>query len=318
MSNSDVLLVAPLPHAPTMALLNERFRIHRLWDAKDKDALIASIKDTCVAAATSGLASMSGELIRALPRLKMISVFGVGYDGVDIGAAKSAGIHVTNTPDVLNECVADTAWALILATMRGTAFNDRFVRAGNWLTGKAPLTNRVWGETIGIVGLGRIGKAIARRAQGFGMTVAYHGRSQQKDMPFEYFPKLVDLARAARVLVVVTPGGKETENMIDAQVLNALGTKGYLINVSRGSTVDESALIKALEDQRIAGAGLDVFADEPRVPDKLLALDNVVLQPHVGSATHHTRAAMGKLMVDNLEAFFANKPLLTEVAETRD
>ncbi len=317
MSTPDVLLVAPLPHAPTMALLNEKFTIHRLWDTQDKAALIDMIKDSCSAAATSGLASMNGNVIRALPKLKMISVFGVGYEGVDMGAAKSAGIHVTNTPDVLNECVADTAWALILATMRGTAFNDRFVRAGNWLKGKAPLTDRVWGETIGIIGLGRIGKAIARRAQGFGMKVAYHGRSKQKDVAFEYFPRLVDLAREARVLVVVTPGGKETENIIDAEVLDALGTKGYLINVSRGSTIDESVLIRALEERRLAGAGLDVFADEPRVPDRLLTLDNVVLQPHVGSATHHTRAAMGKLVIDNLEAFFAQKPLLTEVPETR-
>jgi lactate dehydrogenase-like 2-hydroxyacid dehydrogenase len=317
MSTPEVLLVSPLPHAPTMALLSQRFTVHRLWDAENKGALLNSVKDTCTAIATSGLADLKGDIIRSLPNLKMICVYGVGYDGVDIGAAQIAGVHVTNTPDVLNECVADTALALILATMRGTAFNDRFVRSGSWLTSKAPLTNRVWGETIGIVGLGRIGKAIARRAQGFGMQVAYHGRSEQRGVDFEYFPNLIDLARAARVLVVATPGGKETKNMINTEVLEALGAKGYLINVSRGSTVDEFALIKALEESRIAGAGLDVFASEPHVPEQLLALDNVVLQPHVGSATHHTRAAMGKLMLDNLEAFFAKKPLLTEVPETR-
>jgi lactate dehydrogenase-like 2-hydroxyacid dehydrogenase len=317
MSKPDVILMAPIPHAPTMALLAEQFTIYRYWDAQDKPALIASIKDTCTAAATSGFAGMKGDVIRALPKLKFISVFGVGYDGVDLGAAKECGVRVSNTPDVLNECVADTAWALILSTVRGTAFNDRFVRAGNWLKGTAPLTNRVWGETIGIIGLGRIGKAIAKRAEGFGMTIAYHGRTKQKDVAYAYYPNLVDMASAARVLVVITPGGKETDKIVNAEVLAALGTKGYLINVSRGSTVDQAALIKALTERTIAGAGLDVFVEEPKVPTELLALDNVVLQPHVGSATHQTRAAMGQLTIDNLTAWFTGKPLLTEVPETR-
>lgn len=316
MSKPDLLLVAPI-YPPSMAVLDATYTVHRYWEAADKPALLARLAPTCVAAATSGGAGIKSEVVRALPGLRIVACFGVGYDGVDIEACKAAGVKVTNTPDVLNECVADTSMMLLLATVRRTVFNDRFVREGKWLKAGAPLTDKVWGETLGIVGLGRIGKAIARRAEGFGMKIVYHGRSRQADVPYEYFANLAEMARAVKVLLVITPGGKATEKIVSQEVLAALGKKGYLINVSRGSTVDEAALLRALEQGDIAGAGLDVFVDEPRVPEGFFKLDNVVLQPHVGSGTHPTRTAMGQLVIDNLAAWFAGKPLPTEVPETR-
>ena len=316
MSKPLLLLIAPI-HGPTMKQLDADFTVHRYWEATDKAALLASLAPECVAAATSGHAGIKTEIIRGLPKLRMVSCFGVGYDGVDVTACKAAGIKVTNTPEVLNECVADTAWMLILTTVRRAVFNDKFVRSGQWLKGPAPLTDKVWGETLGIVGLGRIGKAIAKRAEGFGMKVIYHGRNRQPGVAHDYYADLAEMAKVAKILLVMTPGGRETENMVNAKVLDALGKDGYLINVSRGSTVDEAALITALQKGAIAGAGLDVFVDEPRVAQALLGLDNVVLQPHVGSGTVATRAAMGQLLIDNLLAHFAGRPLLTEVPETR-
>ena len=316
MSKPDLLLISAI-YPPAMAQLDATYTVHRYWESTDKAALLARLAPTCEAAATSGGVGITADIARALPRLGMLSCFGVGYDGVDIAACKAAGIKVSNTPDVLNECVADTAWMLILATVRRTVFNDKFVRSGQWLKGNAPLTDKVWGETLGIVGLGRIGKAIARRAEGFGMKVVYHGRRRQPDVSLDYYADLAEMANVARVLLVITPGGKGTENIVNARVLEALGKKGYLINVSRGTTVDDAALIKALAAGDIAGAGLDVFVDEPRVPEAYLKFDNVVLQPHVGSGTVATRTAMGQLVVDNLAAWFAKKPLLTEVPETR-
>ena len=316
MSKPDLLLISAI-YPPAMAQLDATYTVHRYWESTDKAALLARLAPTCEAAATSGGVGITADIARALPRLGMLSCFGVGYDGVDIAACIAAGIKVSNTPDVLNECVADTAWMLILATVRRTVFNDKFVRSGQWLKGNAPLTDKVWGETLGIVGLGRIGKAIARRAEGFGMKVVYHGRRRQPDVSLDYYADLAEMANVARVLLVITPGGKGTENIVNARVLEALGKKGYLINVSRGTTVDDAALIKALAAGDIAGAGLDVFVDEPRVPEGYLKFDNVVLQPHVGSGTVATRTAMGQLVVDNLAAWFAKKPLLTEVPETR-
>ena len=316
MSKSDLLVMAPI-FPPTIAQLEGIYNVHRYWESKDKPGLLASLKDKCQAVASSGSSGITAAEIAALPRLKIISCFGVGYDGVDVAAAKAAGVKVTNTPDVLNECVADTSMMLVLATVRRAVFNDRFVRAGKWLKGNAPLTDKVWGETLGIVGLGRIGKAIAKRAEGFGMKVVYHGRTKQAGVPYEYYADVKEMAKAVRVLLLILPGGKATANMINADVLAALGKKGYLINVSRGSNVDEAALLEALQNGTIAGAGLDVFADEPRMDEEFFKLDNVVLQPHVGSGTVFTRTAMGQCCVDNLAAWFAGKPLLTEVPETR-
>ncbi|WP_151445974.1 2-hydroxyacid dehydrogenase [Lacisediminimonas profundi] len=308
----EIALISPI-HATGMVELNEQYIVHRVWEAPDPKAFLASIADRIEVAVTSGLRGAKAWEMDALPRLKLLASFGVGYDGIDIAAAKQRGIIVTNTPDVLNECVADTTWTLILSTVRRTVFNDRYVRAGRWLSGPAPLSDKVWGENIGIVGLGRIGRAIARRATGFGMQIGYHGRSEQKDVPYRYFADAAELARWAKILVVACPGGKGTEKIIDERVLQALGSDSYLINISRGSTIDEPALIRALQAGTIAGAGLDVFVDEPRVPEALCQLDNVVLQPHVGSGTHATRAAMAKLVTDNVAAWFAGRPLLSPV-----
>jgi hydroxypyruvate reductase len=308
----DLLLVCPLFPA-TMAQLDAACTVHRYYEVADKDAFIAGLVDRVQAAATAGHVGMSVALMNQLPKLKIISCFGVGVDGIDVAAARKLGIAVTNTPDVLTECVADNAWALILSTMRRTVFNDKFVRAGNWLKGDAPLAHKVSGNRIGIIGLGRIGKAIARRAEAFGMKIGYHSRRRQPEVAYDYYNNVLDLARVAKILVLACPGGKETERIASREVIEALGRDGYLINVSRGSTVDEPALVDALVGGRLGGAGLDVFAAEPRVPEALLKLDNVVLQPHVSSGTVATRTAMGQLVVDNLAAWFARKPLLTQI-----
>jgi hydroxypyruvate reductase len=308
----DLLLICPLFPA-TMTQLDAAYTVHRYYQAADKDAFVAGLADRVTAAATAGHEGMSVALMNKFPKLKIIACFGVGVDGIDVPAARKLGIAVTNTPDVLTECVADNALALLLATMRRTVFNDKFVRTGNWLKGNAPLAEKVSGSRLGIIGLGRIGKAIAKRAEAFGMKVAYHSRNRQPDVAYDYYAKPVDLASHVKILVVACPGGKETERIVSREVIDALGKDGYLINVSRGSTVDEPAMVDALVNCRLAGAGLDVFVAEPKVPDALLKLDNVVLQPHVSSATHWTRAAMGQLVVGNLAAFFAGKPLLTQV-----
>jgi lactate dehydrogenase-like 2-hydroxyacid dehydrogenase len=315
MSKPNVLLIGAI-YGPTIAQLDAAYTVHRYWEAADKPALLGQLAGDCEAVATSGGHGITAEVIKALPKLKIISSFGVGYDSTDVAAAKAHGAHVTNTPDVLTDCVSDTTWALILSTVRRTVAYDKFVREGKWLKGNAPLTDKVWGEKLGIIGLGRIGKAIAKRAEGFGMQIAYHGRNKQAGVAYDYYPTALELARNVKVLVVVTPGGKETDKIVSAEVIEALGPKGYLINISRGSTVDEQALVKALVEGKLGGAGLDVFVEEPKVPEELLKLDNVVLQPHVGSGTFHTRMAMGQLVVDNLAAYFAGKPLLTEVPET--
>jgi lactate dehydrogenase-like 2-hydroxyacid dehydrogenase len=277
----------------------------------ERMAFIKAHPDTRFVAASGGW--VPAEVFQALPKLEVVSCFGVGYDGVDIAAAKAAKVPVTNTPDVLNDCVADTTMGLVLGAMRKLPQADRFVRDGSWLKGSQALTTSVHHKKMGIAGLGRIGKTIAKRAQGFDMEIAYYGRSKQADVPFKYFADIADMAAWCDVLVVITPGGAATRNMIDAHVLKALGPKGYLVNISRGSVVDEPALIEALKTGAIAGAGLDVFADEPRVPEALLALDNVALAPHVGSATNETRDAMGNLVVDNLIAVKNGKKPLTPV-----
>lgn len=308
----DLLLICPLFPA-TMVQLDAAYTVHRYYQAADQNAFIAGLAQRVTAAATAGHEGMSVALMNKFPHLKIISCFGVGVDGIDVPAARNLGIAVTNTPDVLTECVADNALALVLATMRRTVFNDKFVRAGHWLKGSAPLAEKVSGSRVGIIGLGRIGKAIAKRAEAFGMKVAYHSRNRQTGVSYDYYDKPMQLARDVKILVVACPGGKETERIVSREVIEALGKDGFLINVSRGSTVDEPALVDALLNGRLAGAGLDVFAAEPKVPEALFKLDNVVLQPHVSSGTHWTRAAMGQLVVDNLGAFFAGKPLLTPV-----
>jgi len=261
----------------------------------------------------SGGPGVNAAMMDALPKLKLISHFGVGYDSVDVGAAKKRGIRVTNTPDVPNDCVADTAMALVMNVMRKFPQSEGYLRSGHWaVRGGYPLTTSLGGKTMGIVGLGRIGEAIAKRAMASGMKIAYHNRNK-KDVAYPYHPDPASLAKASDVLMIVTPGGAETKNLVNAKVLDALGPEGYLVNIARGSVVDQPVLLKYLQEGRIAGAGLDVFAEEPKVPAEFYSLDNAVLFPHVGSATHETRFAMGMLQVDNLRALYAGKPLLTPV-----
>ena len=249
-----------------------------------------------------------------LPALRAIVNYGVGYDATDIDEARRRGIAVSNTPDVLNDCVADVAVGLVIDVMRGLSAADRFVRRGDWAAGnKYPLTRRVTGARVGILGLGRIGTAIARRLEGFDAVISYHSRNRRDDVAYAYADSPRSLADGCQVLVVVTPGGPATEGLVDADVLEALGPEGFLVNVSRGSVVDEHALVGALEQGRIAGAGLDVFADEPRVPEALLGRDDVVLLPHIASGSVETRAAMADLVVANIDSWLNSGTLVTPV-----
>lgn len=251
-------------------------------------------------------------MIAELPGLEIISVFGVGYDGVPLPACQARGIRVTNTPDVLTDDVADIAVALVLMTSRRLGEAERHVRGGQWPLGAFPLAHALRGKTAGILGLGRIGKAIARRLEAFGMKIAYHGRRPQP-VTFSFCPSLGELAQVSDFLIVACPGGPGTRHLIDAEVLADLGPKGTLINIARGSVVNEQALTGALESGGIRSAGLDVFENEPQVPERLLACPQVVVLPHLGSATHETRRAMAQLVIDNLAAHFAGQPLLTPV-----
>jgi hydroxypyruvate reductase len=307
----DVLTAARL-WPPMMEALGRAFRVHDRTHQSDP-AAFAAVAPRIRAIAASGESKVPRELIAQLPMLEIVSVFGVGYDGIDVAAARERGIAVTHTPNVLNDEVADLAMALVLAVSRRLIEADRYVRSGAWANGPMPLARKVSGARMGIVGLGRIGMAIARRAEAFGMSIAYTSRNAKGDAPYPYFASAEALAREVDFIVVITPGGAGTRKLIDAKVLAALGKKGYLVNVARGSVVDEQALVQALRDGTIAGAGLDVFENEPSVPSELLALDNVVLTPHIGSATWQTRQAMADLAFGNLEAHFAKRPLLSPV-----
>ena len=312
MKDIEILSVGPIYPASLQAMQRD-FTVHVLWRAKDKTALLAQVGDRIRGIQTFGVFGADAKLMDALPKLEIIANVGVGVDGIDLNAAKQRSLIVTNTPDVLNECVADLAMGLTVATLRRISLGDRYVRAGNWLKGAMPFGHKVGGRTMGILGYGRIGKAIAKRAEAFGMRIVYHGRKPQADVAHRYYAKLADMARDCDVLMVICPGGAATRHIVNAEVLEALGPEGTLINVARGSVVDEAALVKALAEGKLGAAGLDVFENEPRVPETLLAMDQVVLQPHVGSSTHETRKAMGDLAVDNLRAHFAGKPVLTPV-----
>ncbi len=313
MKNVEILSVGPF-YPPSYESMERDFSVHKLWQAKDRNALIAEVSGRVRGIQTTGGHGADAKLIGALPKLEIIACFGVGVDAVDLDAAKRRGVIVTNTPDVLNECVADLAMGLTAATLRRISLGDRYVRAGSWLKAPLPLAQKVGGRTMGILGYGRIGKAIAKRAEALGMRIVYHGRHQQAGVAHNYYASLTEMARDCDVLMVICPGGAATHRIVNAEVLKALGPEGTLINVARGSVVDEQALVKALTDGTLGAAGLDVFEAEPKVPEALFAMDNVVLQPHVGSATHDTRKAMGDLTVDNLRAHFSGKPVLTPVA----
>ena len=308
----DVLIVGPM-YKPALDALDREFTTHKLWLAPDRKALLASCADRVRGIATTGFDGADAALIDALPKLEIISCFGVGYDAVDVEAAKRRRIIVTNTPGVLNDAVADLTIGLIIAAARRIPQGDRYVREGKWLREPQPLAQHVSGKRLGIIGLGRIGLDIARRALAFDMKIAYHSRRRVPDSPFAYYAQLVDLARNSDFLVAIVPGGDETRHLVGEEVMRALGPKGILVNVARGSVVDEKALIRCLQDGTLGAAALDVFEEEPKVPDALLSIDNVVLTPHVGSATPEARGAMGQLTVDNLVAHFAGKPPLTPV-----
>lgn len=313
MSRPDILLVSAMMPAPLQAL-QQRFAVHDLRSADDPEALLAQVGDRVRAVA--GFGGVSADLMSRLPALEIIANIGVGYDGVDVAAAAARDIVVTNTPDVLTDEVADLTLGLLIATVRRIPQADRFLRQGEWLNGPFPLSPSLRGKTVGILGLGRIGEAIAVRCAAFGLNVEWHSRRNRPEIAWRWRDSAVALAEACDILVVVAPGGDSTRDLVNAEVLKALGPQGVLVNVARGTVVDEPALIAALQDGTIAAAGLDVFADEPRVPAALIAMDNVVLLPHVGSASVDTRNAMSQLVVDNLTDWFDGKGPLTPVPET--
>jgi lactate dehydrogenase-like 2-hydroxyacid dehydrogenase len=313
MKDVDILITAPLP-AFLRKPLEADYRCHDYAAASDRQALLRNVAPRIRGLVQGGGTVTPTALLDALPALEIISVFGVGYDGVPTAYCRGRDIKVTNTPDVLTDDVADVAVALVLMTSRDFIGANRFVREGHWTHRSPALTSKLAGRTVGIVGLGRIGKAIAKRVEAMGMNVAYTGRKPQ-DVPYRYVPDLATLASDVDFLVIACPGGEATRRLIDARILSALGTKGTLVNIARGSIVDETALVDALANGTIRGAGLDVFENEPHVPQALLAMDNVVLLPHVGSATRETRQAMGDLCKANLDAWFGEHRTLTLVPE---
>lgn len=313
MAKPDLLQVCSFAE-PVESALAEDFTLHRYFEADDREAFLARLAPTTRFIATGGHHGASREMIAALPNLEIISSFGVGYDAVDVTAAKEHGVSVTNTPDVLNDCVAETTLALMLALCHRVPQSDAYVRAGRWESeGNFGLTDELTGTRAGILGLGRIGKTIAKLCQAFNMEVVYHGRHEQEHQPYPYYADLAEMARAVDWLVVIAPGTEETKGIVSRKVMEALGPRAKLVNMGRGSLVDEDAMIELLESGALGGAALDVFAKEPHVPERLRALENVVLLPHQGSATHKTRAAMGMMVVKNLKAHLRGAPLISPV-----
>lgn len=290
--------------------LAERYTVHKLHEAPDRAALLAEVGPRIRAIAGG---NVDPGLIAALPKLEIIANFGVGYDSIDTAAARAANVRVTNTPNVLNDAVAELTIGLMVALARRIPQADQFVRQGKWPHAGFGLFSELTGKTVGILGLGRIGKEIATRAQAMKMRVVYYGRKRQPTEPHIFYDNLVDMARDCDWLVIIAPGGKGTERIVSREVLTALGPKGRLVNVARGTLVDEDAMLELLQSGGLGGAALDVFVNEPAVPEAFFALDNVVLSPHQGSATTQTRDAMGALVIANLDAHFAGEPLLSAV-----
>ncbi|EME19704.1 D-Lactate dehydrogenase-related dehydrogenase [Rhodococcus triatomae BKS 15-14] len=313
----SVLQVGPLK--PSLEeTLADRYGADRLPDGEARAHWLAENADIVTAVVTSGRTGVDATLMDALPNLGAVVHFGVGYDSTDVDRAGELGVGVSNTPDVLTDCVADTAVGLLLDTMRGFSAADRYVRAGRWpALGNVPLTRKVSGSRVGIVGLGRIGSAIADRLVAFGCQIAYHNRREITGSPYRYAASPRDLATSVDVLIVAAAGGAGTRHLVDRDVLEALGPDGFLINVARGSVVDEAALVELLRSGGLAGAGLDVFADEPHVPAELIDLDTVVLLPHLASGTVETRAAMEALTLRNLDEFLRTGGLVTPVPTSR-
>ncbi len=304
----ELLLLRDYPEA-MMRALEADYIVHRYFAAENKEIMIAATAERVRGIVTGSQIATPRSLIERFPKLEIIACFGVGVDPIDVGYAHERGIVVTNTPDVLVADVADMGVTLLLAASRQIVKGDRFVREGRWLGGIMNFTHRVNGKRVGIVGCGRIGGTVARRLEAFDMKIAYHGPSNKLHPRYRYYPDLVAMARDVDFLVLTCPGGPATRHIVNERVLNALGADGILVNIARGSVVDEAALVAALREGRIRGAGLDVYADEPRAPTALLDLDNVVLSPHQSSATHETRAAMGECTLANLRAHFSGQPV---------
>ncbi|KAK8641816.1 hypothetical protein V6N13_011189 [Hibiscus sabdariffa] len=312
MESIGVLMACPM-NSYLEQQLEKRFKLYRFWTVPDKSSFLASHKDSIQAVVGNAGAGADAELIEALPKLEIVASFSVGLDKIDLAKCKEKGIRVTNTPDVLTEDVADLAIGLMLAVLRKLCESDRYVRSGKWKRGDYVLTTKFTGKKVGIIGLGRIGMAIAKRAEAFSCPISYYSRTEKPEIKYKYYPSVVELAAHCDILVVACPLTKETHHIINREVIDAMGPKGVLINIGRGPHVDEPELVSALVERRLGGAGLDVFENEPYVPEELFGLDNVVLLPHVGSGTVETRQAMADLVIGNLEAHFQKKPLLTPV-----
>ncbi len=307
------LLQVPTRPPPLIDRHSNNYRIHDCVDGKGADELLAKVGSNIRGILAGGTQGPDANLIGSLPNLEIIVSHSVGFDATDVVAAQSRGVIVTHTPEVLTGDVADLAMTLILMVTRRVGESERFLRRGEWLKRRMDFGVTVKGRTLGILGLGRIGKAVARRAEAFGLNVAFHDIQPLGDLPYRHYPTLLDLAEASDILLVACEGGPANRGLVNRAVLEALGPKGYLVNTARGPIVDQDALIAALQTGLIAGAGLDVFDGEPSVPDALLDMENVVLTPHIASSTHETRRAMADLVVANLDAHFSGKAVLTPV-----
>lgn len=314
----DMLLIGSATPRMMEAFAGD-FEIHELDKIDDLASFLTANGSKIEAIATNGHAGVSKQIMDGTPNLKVVSCYGVGYDAIDVQAAKAKGAIVTHTPNVLNNDVANTAIMLMLAVSRRLLRDDQWVRSGNWKAkGNAPLTTSIEGKRVGIVGLGRIGETIARKLEAFSCDIVYHTRNQKPESQYLYYADLVEMAKDVDYLVVITPGGASTNKLVNRDVMNALGSEGTLINVARGTVVDEAEMVKALQEGRLGNAGLDVFEAEPQVPDALFKMENVVLTPHVASATVETRQAMGDLTVENLARFFKEGKVTSPVPECAD
>ena len=309
--DKNLLIMTEMPQY-FVSLADKNFNTFKLWTKENEDQYLSEIKTEVDAIAVMGGYKITPELMKGMPNLKIIACYGVGYDAIDINCAKSLGIKVTNTPEVLNDEVADTAIALMLCVYKKIVAADNFARNNSWAKGEFPLTKKFTGTKLGIVGMGRIGKAIAKRAEAFDCEISYHSRNK-KDVKYKYYSDLNALAKDVDTLCVITPGGKETEKLINKEILSSLGKNGVLVNVARGSVIDQDELIHFLENNLILAAGLDVYINEPNIPSELINLENTVLLPHIASGTVETRNAMGQLVFDNIQNYFQNKHLISEV-----
>ena len=307
----NLLIMSEMPQY-FVNLADKNFNTHKLWLQNDEDKYISEVQEKVDAIAVMGGYKITPELMKSMTNLKIIACYGVGYDAIDIDYAKSLGIKVTNTPEVLNDEVADTAIALMLCAYKQIVDADNFARNNSWVNGDFPLSKKFSGSKLGIVGMGRIGKAIAKRAEAFDCVISYHSRNK-KDVKYKFYDNVNELAKDVDTLCIITPGGKETEKLINQKVLKDLGTNGVLINVARGSVVDQDELIYCLKNNIILAAGLDVYVNEPNIPKELIDLKNTVLLPHIASGTVETRNAMGQLVYDNIKNYFDDKPLISQV-----